>query len=317
MALKGFGVLLGCAAALVLTTACTAGYREAQAEKRFPPQGDFLTVNGTRVHYVTKGSGPDIVLVHGASGNLRDFTFSLVDKLADRYRVTAFDRPGLGYTERVNPHGTTLVEQAHLLADASEQLGLQNPMVLGQSYGGAVALAWAVERPDSLSALILLAAASNPWTSDLSLYYKVTSSDLGSALVVPALTAFVPNPVIDRAIEDVFAPQKEPEGYAEYIGAPLTLRRDTMRANAMQRANLLDEIKALHTRYGTITVPTEIVHGDADTTVGLTIHSIPLSQQIEGANLTILEGIGHMPQHAAEPEVIAAIDRAAQRAGLR
>ncbi|MBO6882169.1 MAG: alpha/beta hydrolase [Marivita sp.] len=311
------GVLLGCAAALVLTTACTATYRETKAEEQFPPLGRFLDVNGTQVHYVTKGSGPDIVLIHGASGNLRDFTFSLVDKLADRYRVTAFDRPGLGYTERVNPEGTTLIEQATLLADASDQLGLQKPMVLGQSYGGAVALAWAVERPDSLSALILLAAASNPWTSDLSLFYKVTSSDLGSVTVVPALTAFVPNALVDSAIESVFAPQKEPEGYADYIGAPLTLRRDTMRANAMQRANLLDEITALHTRYGTITVPTEILHGDADTTVGLSIHSIPLSQQIKGATLTVLEGIGHMPHHAAEPEVIDAIDRAAQRAGLR
>ncbi|MGJ8604034.1 MAG: alpha/beta fold hydrolase [Marivita sp.] len=302
---------------MVFTTGCTASYREARAEEQFPPQGQFLTVNGTRVHYVTKGDGPDIVLIHGASGNLRDFTFSLVDKLADHYRVTAFDRPGLGYTERVNPDGTTLLEQATLLADASDQLGLQKPMVLGQSYGGAVALAWAVERPNSLSALILLAAASNPWSSDLSLFYKITSSDLGSATVVPALTAFVPNPLVDRAIEGVFAPQKEPEGYAEHIGAPLTLRRVSMRANAKQRANLLDEITALYTRYDTIRVPTEIVHGDADTTVGLSIHSVPLSQQIKNAQLTVLKGIGHMPHHAAEPDVIAAIDRAAQRAGLR
>lgn len=317
MAFKGLGVLLGCAAAVVFTTGCTASYRETRAEEQFPPQGQFLTVNGTRVHYVTKGEGPDIVLIHGASGNLRDFTFSLVDKLADHYRVTAFDRPGLGYTERVNPDGTTLLEQATLLADASDQLGLQKPMVLGQSYGGAVALAWAVERPNSLSALILLAAASNPWSSDLSLFYKITSSDLGSATVVPALTAFVPNPLVDRAIEGVFAPQKEPEGYAEHIGAPLTLRRVSMRANAKQRANLLDEITALYTRYDTIRVPTEIVHGDADTTVGLSIHSVPLSQQIENAQLTVLKGVGHMPHHAAEPDVIAAIDRAAQRAGLR
>jgi pimeloyl-ACP methyl ester carboxylesterase len=317
LAFRTLGLLLGCAAIFTLTTACTAQYRESKAEEQFPPQGQFLTVNGAQVHYVSKGTGPDVVLIHGASGNLRDFTFSLVDKLADRYRVTAFDRPGLGYTDRINPDGTTLIEQAHLLAKASEQLGLQKPMVLGQSYGGAVALAWAVERPDSLSALVLLAAASNPWTTDLSTFYKVTSSDLGSRIVVPALTAFVPTSRVDSAIEGVFAPQKEPEGYADHIGAPLTLRRVSMRANAKQRANLLREIRALHTRYGSITVPTEIVHGDADTTVGLSIHSIPLSKQIKGAKLTILEGIGHMPHHAAEPEVVAAIDRAAARAGLR
>ena len=317
MALRTLGVLAGCAAALTLTTACTAQYRETKAEEQYPPMGQFLDVGGTQVHYVTKGAGQDIVLIHGASGNLRDFTFSLVDKLAVRYRVTAFDRPGLGYTERVNPNGTSITEQANLFADASEQLGLEKPIVMGQSYGGAVALAWAVERPDALSALVLTAAASNPWTTGLSTFYQVTSSHLGSATVVPTLTAFTPTRVVDQAIDGVFRPQSAPDGYAEHIGAPLTLRRVSMRANAIQRANLLGEIEALHTRYNEIQVPTEIVHGDADTTVGLSIHSIPLSNQIEGANLTVLNGIGHMPHHSAEPEVIAAIDRAATRAGLR
>lgn len=317
MALKTIGWLLGLTAVVTLTTSCTATYRETAAEEQFPPVGDFVTVNGTRVHYVTEGSGPDVVLIHGASGNLRDFTFSLVGKLSDRYRVTAFDRPGLGYTERVNPNGTSITEQANLLADAAAQLGIETPIVMGQSYGGAVALAWAVERPDAVSALVLTAAASNPWTTGLSTFYQVTSSQIGSATVVPAITAFTPTSVVDQAIDGVFAPQSAPEGYAEHIGAPLTLRRVSMRANAMQRANLLDEIEALHTRYGEIDVPTEILHGDADTTVGLSIHSIPLSNQIEGANLTVLEGIGHMPHHSAEPDVIAAIDRAAARAGLR
>lgn len=317
MAIKGLGLLLGCAAVMVLTTACTATYRATRAEQEFPPLGQFLDVNGTRVHYVTKGTGPDIVLIHGASGNLRDFTFSLVDQLAPNYRVTAFDRPGLGYTDRINPEGTTLIQQATLLADASKQLGLDRPIVLGQSYGGAVALAWAVERPDSLSALVLLAAPSNPWTSDLSLFYQITSSHLGAATLVPALTAFVPNSVVVNTINGIFAPQSAPDGYADYIGAPLTLRRETLRANALQRANLLNEITALHTRYGDITVPTEIVHGDADTTVGLSLHSIPLSGQIAGANLTVLTGIGHMPHHSAQPEVLSAIDRATTRAGLR
>ena len=136
-------------------------------------------------------------------------------------------------------------------------------------------------------------------------------------LALPLISSFVPEWYVRQALDKVFAPQTAPEGYAEHIGAPLTLRRDTMRANAMQRANLLNEIKALYTRYDTISVPTEILHGDADTTVGLSIHSIPLSQQIDGANLTVLKGVGHMPHHAAEPEVIAAIDRAAERAGLR
>ncbi|MEM8592398.1 MAG: alpha/beta hydrolase, partial [Pseudomonadota bacterium] len=70
-------------------------------------------------------------------------------------------------------------------------------------------------------------------------------------------------------------------------------------------------------QYPKITVPVEILFGDLDEIVPVVTHGIPLSQQIEGANLTILEGIGHMPQHSAPEEALAAIGRAASRAGLR
>jgi pimeloyl-ACP methyl ester carboxylesterase len=158
---------------------------------------------------------------------------------------------------------------------------------------------------------------SNSWTTPLDPFYRVTSSHLGKALVVPALTAYVSDARIRQAIDSVFPPQTPPKGYDDFVGAPLTLRRVSLRANAVQRANLLDEIKLQLPKYGQITAPTEIVHGTADTTVGLSIHSEKLVHQIDGAVLTRLEGIGHMPHHAAEDEVIAAIDRAAERAGLR
>ncbi len=81
--------------------------------------------------------------------------------------------------------------------------------------------------------------------------------------------------------------------------------------------SLRPHIVEMSQRYGELTMPLEIVHGDADTIVPLRIHSEPLSRQVPGANLTVLEGIGHMPQHAAPQAVEDAIDRAATRAGLR
>ena len=178
-------------------------------------------------------------------------------------------------------------------------------------------MAWAVFHPDRISALVPVAAASNPWTTPLDPLYRITSNPIGSALVVPLLTAFVSDNRIDQALVGVFAPQAAPDGYAAYIGAGLTLRRTTLRANADQRANLLGEIKAQVPLYGQIAVPTEIVHGTADDTVNLSLHSEQLVAQIPGATLTRLDGIGHMPQHLAVDEVVAAIDRAAARAGLR
>lgn len=294
----------------------TASVRERRAVHDFPPEGQILDVGGTRVHAVVLGAGPDLVLMHGASGNTRDMTFSLAPRLDERYRVIVFDRPGLGYTERLNSKGATLIQQATLLRAAAQQLGANKPIIMGQSYGGAVALAWAAHFPDDVAALIPVAAASNTWDTGLGLFYEVTSSVLGQALVVPLITAFVPQSAVKSSVEAVFAPQDAPKGYSEKIGAPLTLRRVSLSANANQRAGLLGEIKELVPLYGQITAPTEIVHGTADTTVGLEIHSEKLVQQISGAVLTRLPGIGHMVHHVAEDEVVAAIDRAAKRAGL-
>ncbi|MDQ2088791.1 alpha/beta fold hydrolase [Marimonas arenosa] len=290
---------------------------EARAEAAFPPEGDVITVGGHRVHGVVMGdSGPDVILIHGASGNARDFTHSLAPKLAESFRVFVFDRPGLGYTDRINRTGASIVQQAELLSDAAAQLGARKPIVLGQSYGGAVALAWAVHRPNQVAALVLLAAASQPWTTGLGWYYTLLSHRLLGPLIIPLLTAFVKDARVSRELDAIFAPQSPPPGYGDHIGAGLTLRRASLRANALQRANLLAEITTLQQRYAEISLPVESLHGTADTTVGLRIHAEPLAEQVAGNRLSRLEGIGHMPQHVAQPEVAAAVRRAAQRAGL-
>lgn len=317
MALKTIILTITALALFWTVVILRARSQEDRAETRFPPEGRIIRVDETQVHAVVMGSGPDLVLIHGASGSTRDMTFSLAPRLAERYRVFVIDRPGLGYTDRINATGASLRQQADLLMRAADQLGARQPIVLGHSYGGAVALAWAVYHPDSLSALVPVSAPSNPWTTPLDPLYRVTSSWWGSTLVVPMITAFVGETRVQKTIAAIFAPQDPPEGYAEHIGAPLTLRRVSMRANADQRANLLGEIKAQLVDYGQITVPTEIVHGTADDTVGLSIHSEKLVKQIPGARLTRLDGIGHMPHQVAQDAVIAAIDRAAARAGLR
>ncbi|MEY8831092.1 alpha/beta fold hydrolase [Sedimentitalea sp. XS_ASV28] len=320
MALKVLALFIAALVALTLgwvLLLMRAEEREAAAEQRFPPQGQFLRVGDINVHAVVMGRGPDLVLIHGASGSTRDMTFSLAPRLAENYRVFVIDRPGLGYTDRLNTTGASLHQQATLLRQAAEQLGASKPIVVGHSYGGAVALAWAVYYPDDIAALVPISAPSNPWTIPLDPLYRVTSSDWGSRIIVPLITALISEERIARTIRSIFAPQSPPDGYAEEVGAALTLRRVSMRANADQRANLLGEIKAQVDDYGLISVPTEIVHGTADETVGLSIHSEKLVDQIPGAVLTRLEGIGHMPHHASEDEIVAAIDRAASRAGLR
>lgn len=309
-------VFLGLLGSLWAVILYRANQHELRAETAFPPEGQILDVDGHQVHAIVMGDGPDLVLLHGSGGNIRDLTLSLAPELAKTYRVILLDRPGHGYTDRLGQN-TSLRDQAHLLSQAARQLGADKPIVMGHSFGGAVALAWAVYLPDRLSALIPLAAPSNPWTTGVSAYYRLTAHPLTAPLVNPALTAFVPDARVETAVANVFAPDPVPTGYLDHFGAALTLRRDSLRANALQRVSLLPQIEAMVPLYPDISVPTEIVHGTADDTVGLSIHSELLADQIPGAALTRLPGIGHMPQHASPTAVIDAIHRAAKRAGLQ
>ena len=302
-----------------------AGQRETRAEAAFPPEGQLLNIDGVQVHAVVMGEGPDIVLLHGASGNTRDFTFALAPKLAQHFRVIMFDRPGLGWTERTssqfggawNTASESPADQAKLLQKAAQELGVSNPIVVGQSYGASLAWAWGLNSPSDTAALVSIAGVANPWPGKLSRLHRWNASALGGALLVPVITAFAPKQAVVDTIESIFEPQDAPAGYLDHVASELTLRRESMRANARQVTSLRPHIVEMSARYGELSMPVEIIHGDADTIVPLSVHSITLPQQIPNANLHILKGVGHMPHHTHLDDVIAAIERAAARAGLR
>ncbi len=295
--------------ALAALTHWRAAAREAAANSAFPAEGQFVVVDGHRLHLVIKGTGPDLVLIHGASGSLRDFTFDLMDKLAQHYRVIAVDRPGLGHSDPIPD--TSLAAQAHAIKTAVASLGVEHPIVLGQSYGGAVALAWALE--GGPKALVLVSAPSMPWPGTLDIWYRLTSNPVGRAVVVPLASAFVPESYVRSATAAVFAPDPVPPGYEAWLGTELTLRRETLATNTAQVNALRAELVAMEPRYPSLTLPVELIHGDADTVVPLAIHSGPVSKLLPNVTLTVIPGAGHMPHHGHAKVVLAAIARAALR----
>jgi len=315
------------AASLFIAAALTGGgyalvsgrvaARSAAAEAAYPPTGRLLQVHGRALHADVSGTGPDVVLIHGASGNTRDFTFDLAQRLAARYRVIAFDRPGLGWSDDAGDAGISPQGQAEILREAARQLGVERPVILGHSYGGAVAMAWALQDRDGPAALVLLGGATLPWPGGLGGWYSLTSSRLGRATVVPLVSAFAPMSRTQDAIAAIFAPDPVPPGYAAYIGAGLTLRPGSLGTNARQVNGLRPHIVEMAQAYAQLSLPVEILHGTADTIVPADVHAIPLSTRLPDAVLTLLPGIGHMPHHADPAAVVAAIDRAAARARLR
>ena len=251
---------LALVAALGGVTLYRADARATAINAAFPPQGEIVEVEGQRVHVTVKGTGPDLVLIHGAGGNAQDFMHRFADRLTDRYRVFAVDRPGLGHSERSDPalnaaftaSAETPMEQARILSAAVRKLGATDPIVLGHSYGGAVAMAWALDEP--AAAIVILSGATMPWEGPLRPYYRVFGSILGSGIGAPLVTAFVGEDRVRGSLEGVFAPADVDPGYYEGAAIPLAIRTGTFRANARQvntlRPNLV-EMSAVPCRIST------------------------------------------------------------------
>ena len=287
--------------------------RARRAEALYPPIGRIVTHAGKRVHVLRMGQDapgrPPVVLIHGASGNLRDFAFALMPKLAETGQVIALDRPGHGYTDRLHERGETPAEQVALLHGTLQALGVEGAILLGYSMGGAVALAWALEHPGFVRGLVLASGVSHPWPGGIGWLYASAAHPVTGAVVVPAVAITQPRGLIEKTIRGVHAPQPVPAGYTEQIGPELALRAHAILANTRQAAVLKPHLRAMAARYPQLSMPVEILHGLADRTVPAAVHGEPLARLLPSARYQPLAGIGHAPHHHAQDAICTAIAR--------
>jgi pimeloyl-ACP methyl ester carboxylesterase len=154
---------LGYAVAAIAGIAVANHLVARRTERRNPPQGRFIEVDGIRLHYLEKGTGRPIVLLHGNGTMAEDFVLSGVfDALARSHRVIAFDRPGFGHSERPRDTIWTAHAQAALLRKATRRLGVERPVLVGHSWGTLVALTMALEQQEDTAAVVLLSGYYTP-----------------------------------------------------------------------------------------------------------------------------------------------------------
>jgi pimeloyl-ACP methyl ester carboxylesterase len=275
--------------------------------ERHPPSGTTVTVDGVPMHLSLSGRGRPVCLIHGASGNLNDMTFRLGPALADRYHVIAVDRPGHGRSGLPAGGGVSINAQAALVRSTLGRLGIERPIVVGHSYGGAVALAWAVDAPETMSGLVLLAAPSQIWKGGLGLANDLLANPITGPPLAYTIPHIVTRGFVDRTLDGVFEPQEAPNGYLEHLDLGLVLQPASLRENARQLVALKDELRPMVPAYPALSMPIHVLHGDGDRTVGLDIHSAVFARQVPHAGLTRLPGIGHMIHHVATPRVVEAV----------
>ena len=277
-----------------------------------------IDVGGYKLNSVLLDPGrksdlPPIVFVHGASTSLYDPIFSFRDKLNGRAKLLFVDRPGHGKSDVGGPQNILPDGQADAIAVLMKKRDIRNAIVVGHSFGGAIAVALAVRHPEMVSGLVLMSPAAYPWEGGVAWYYDAATMPVAgsmfSALVAPPFGLMV----IDRATREVFAPNPRPDDYIGKTKAWQALSPIAFRHNAKEVSALSNWAETASLKYSSIRTPAVIITGNTDEIVSPEIHARQLARNIRGARLIVVQNLGHKSDFVAADLAIAAIEKVAGR----
>jgi pimeloyl-ACP methyl ester carboxylesterase len=283
-----------------------------KAENNNPPAGQFLEVNGVRLHYVERGSGAPLVLLHGNGSMIQDFESSgLVDLAAKNYRVIVFDRPGFGHSDRPRSVVWAPAAQAELINSALHRLGVSHAIVLGHSWGASVAVALALEYPHLVQGLVLASGY----------YYPTLRPDV-IALSAPAVPlvgdvlGYTLSPIVSRVMwpllmAKIFGPRSVPKKF-ESFPKEMALRPSQIRASAAESALMIPDTFHFRDEYANLKMPVVIVAGDEDRLVDIDAQSTRLHRHVPQSRFHRVPGTGHMIHQTATGVVMSAINEVAE-----
>ena len=276
-----------------LTSKETCTYEEAI--ERFA-KGKFVTVDDKKVHYVEKGDGKPIILIHGFLYHTVMWKKN-IDALAERFKVYAIDLWGWGYSERLKKMEYSFELYGNQVTGFMDALNIERVTLAGQSMGGSISVYVAAHFPERVDRLILVDPAVIP--------YPMTT--IGRIYQLPFvgefLNAIPGNALMENNIKTIwfYDENKVTEEYTKEVLQPLCIKgsyagmmyilRNVLKEPYVEReANLLAKMNK----------PTLIIHGREDKAVPLD-RSKALNDLWKGSKLVIFEKAGHTP-HEEYPE---------------
>ncbi|MDB5592352.1 alpha/beta hydrolase [Enterovirga sp.] len=261
---------------------------------------------GSPVAYLEAGSGPDLVLIHGSLVNADDMRLGPMSALAERFRVVAFDRPGHGLSERARPTDGSVWRQAELLRAAAVALGLRRPVLVGHSFGGAVALAWAMSFPEEVAGVAALAPICFPELRLEHLLFAPRAVPVAGQVLAQTLHLTADPLLLPTLWRAMFLPQSMPDAFARGFSFDLAGRSVQTVREGENAASLFADLSRSALGYPTCRVPVRFLCGSADIVVNNHLHGRAAASLIPSASFAWLPGIGHMLHHMRQAEVVAA-----------
>ncbi|HSZ67164.1 MAG TPA: alpha/beta hydrolase [Xanthobacteraceae bacterium] len=232
---------------------------------------------------------------------------ALGERLAGR-RLILIDRPGHGWSERRGAEGSSPEYQAAIVRDVLDRLAVTRAIVIGHSWGGALAVRLALDHPQYVAGLILLAPPLYPFPRGMTWFYDIMATPVLGWLIAYTMLLPVGALFIGIGFWGAFLPQMPPPRYIERAGTLLSLRPKTFLANSRDIARLQKNLPPQAARYGTLAVPTVVISGDRDLIVAPRQHAMAFAEAVPAAKLVVLPGIGHMLHHTAAERIAAEMD---------
>ncbi len=268
--------------------------------------GEFVSIRGLRLHYMSEGTGSGVVLLHGNAGFAQDFSLVMPALAEKGFRAIAFDRPGHGKSERPFGAEATVAWQADQIREALRELQVDHPILVGHSWSALVVLHYALRFPAEVSGLVLLAPAVYPEAEQFGVEKSLVEIPRIGDLILK-----VSSPFIDREIRSnlvrAFSPDDVPADYLE-LATTVWNRPGQIKAVIKDEAIYNVTAEALSRRYDKIQTETIIVTGDSDREVNPERHAIPLHWEIAHSELRMLPATGHMIPHTRPQAVLDAIE---------
>jgi pimeloyl-ACP methyl ester carboxylesterase len=282
-----------------------------RADARWPAEGRFIDAQDARLHVREAGpvGAPRILLIHGASSNLREVWGPLAEEFSPIHRVIAYDRPGMGHSTRPKRNGETLAVQARMAARVLEQTGDGPAIIVGHSLGAAVSLRLAIDHPHLVSGLVLIAPASHPYPGQPAWWARLSSApllgDIFCGLIVPWLAPMMAS----ASIANNFWPAPVPVNYFNDAGVGLIFRPLAFRSSAQDVVATRREFAAQAPAYADLFTPAIVITAEKDKIVSPKRHARALAADLPAAELVIAPDTGHMPHRLRTDLVVAAIRR--------
>ena len=281
-------------------------------ERLYPQRGKTVDVTDAKLNVVELGpgdaAGPPVLLLHGASSNLEAMRKPLGDLLAQRHRVILIDRPGHGWSVRRRESDSTPDVQARMIEEALRKLGTGPVIVVAHSLAGALGARMALDYPERVAGLVMLAPVTHPWYGGVGFYNSVVTTPVVGPLLAYTITLPLGLLLAEKSAREVFVPQAMPEHFVRDTATLLLLRPREFLCNARDLVTLKAAVTEQAPRYGDIEAPVTIISGDVDKTVSTVIHSRLFASAVPNARLIVLPGTGHMIQNAAPELVVSEIE---------